>query len=284
MRMPWFKHHSASTLFLDGLEREFKDAGYCFWYKMLELFATHGNAQGELRITLDDIAKKLHKSKGKVRQLLDYCGTKGKLSFNLRPTFDFSNSQELIITCSEFIDLLANYNKYGKKSSKDIQRALEEPERRREREEKENRLEEKRERVEETANRQEVSQELPPSFDEVKSYFINEKGSGIAESQKFYSYYSARSWRTKDGVFIAAWRPLADSWLLKVPQFDKLGNSEKPVFSAPPTEKDLQEIFYNCSNCGRNHRGDEICPKDEDMLLVPTNGALDRLTKQMGVK
>jgi len=98
-------------------------------------------------------------------------------------------------------------------------------------------------------SKREQTATIPPSLEEVKSFFKNlmkeaggEDESGTSEkvddegaekeARRFYSHYQANGWRIGKNP-MQDWKAAAESWLLKAPQFNSLPLSSQNGQQAP---------------------------------------------------
>jgi hypothetical protein len=84
--LKWFKHQSDSLddPFISDLMDEFGAFGYLAWFGLMELIAKENGKvlTGKASFSEAFLRRKLRKSSTKVQLFLNYCSTKGKLSFN----------------------------------------------------------------------------------------------------------------------------------------------------------------------------------------------------------
>ena len=91
-------------MFIKALMSRFGDAGYAFYFQTLELIADQGTADGSVAIEWEVYQRMLHKSRATVLQLLVFCATNGKLSYDDKGTM-------VIITCPKFAEYADNFTK-----------------------------------------------------------------------------------------------------------------------------------------------------------------------------
>lgn len=117
--MKWFKHYTDSLddPFIQGLMDEFSHLGYVVFFGLIEIIAKeNGNeVTGVLTVSPAYLRRKLRTTPTRVRQVLDYCQTHGRL------TADYSG-KEWELCFAKIAKIKDNYTKNlqasGKKLSK----------------------------------------------------------------------------------------------------------------------------------------------------------------------
>jgi hypothetical protein len=84
--MKWFKHYSDALddPFVQELMDEFSHLGYVVWFGLIEIISKENgsNVTGKLTISPEYLRRKLRTSPTKLRQVLDFCRTDGRLLVN----------------------------------------------------------------------------------------------------------------------------------------------------------------------------------------------------------
>ena len=60
--------------------------------------------------------------------------------------------------------------------------------------------------------RRKFRKDIPKSVDEVSKY-MKDKGITSFTAERFYSFYDSRGWVCKDGIPVANWKSLLESWI-----------------------------------------------------------------------
>ena len=112
--MRWFKHFSdaSNDLFIKDFEREFGDAGYAFWFKVLELIAKDGT-NGRLNISWANLLERLAKTRPKVLSMLARCEVAGKLTLH-------DDGIMVRLVCSKFAEFSSEYEQRKNRRRKSV--------------------------------------------------------------------------------------------------------------------------------------------------------------------
>lgn len=82
--------------------------------------------------------------------------------------------------------------------------------------------------------------------------FFQEDGFHAEEGKKFFEYYSANNWRTRDGAAIQNWQALAKNWMTRSKQYQKRKKASKSVASQSKHHQDWDHLkTSNTKNYGQ---------------------------------
>lgn len=97
-KLPWFTHdnNARHDLFITQLEDKFGHFGYASYFKILEMLHQHGIGD-KLTIPKAKLCQELRSRWTKVRLLLNFCSTSGKVEFN-------SSSTQVQLQIKKFIE------------------------------------------------------------------------------------------------------------------------------------------------------------------------------------
>lgn len=84
---------------------------------------------------------------------------------------------------------------------------------------------------------------VPPTFEEVEAYFI-EQGASLDYLERCYYYYADANWKNRDGKQVIDWRrTIKNNWILKN-QKNNSANQDVPPEAAPkPKSRQFHESF-----------------------------------------
>ncbi|SHG73858.1 hypothetical protein SAMN05444483_1263 [Salegentibacter echinorum] len=82
--------------------------------------------------------------------------------------------------------------------------------------------------------------------------FFEEHGFNAEEGKKFFEYYSANNWRTRDGATVQNWQALAKNWITRSKQYQKRKKAGKSVASLQKSHQDWDHLkTSNTKNYGQ---------------------------------
>jgi hypothetical protein len=99
-------------------------------------------------------------------------------------------------------------------------------------------------RTKEQKNISAKKQFVPPTFDEVEAYFI-EQGANLDNLERCYYYYADANWHNRDGKKVVDWkRTIKNNWILK----NKKNEQEVNVPPAPSQPVPKSRQFHSSYN------------------------------------
>lgn len=117
--MKWFRHDSDALddPFVQGLMDEFGATGYLVWFGLLEIISKENGTDltGNITVSPAFLRRKFRISQAKVRQVLTFCQTFGRLSFT-------EDSKILMIECPKLLTLNDNYSRHLQADNKGLAR------------------------------------------------------------------------------------------------------------------------------------------------------------------
>jgi len=127
--MKWFKHHTDSLddPFIHDLMDEFGATGYLVYFGIIEIICKENGTKldGKLEISPTYLRRKLRTSQGKVRQVLEFCQTFGKLSVNFSDKlWDLEFTKIVEIKDNYTKDLQASSKKPSKQKEKEKEKEV----------------------------------------------------------------------------------------------------------------------------------------------------------------
>ncbi|MCP3684307.1 MAG: DUF4373 domain-containing protein [bacterium] len=106
--MHWFKHQTAShdnPDISDAMD-EFGDAGYSVFFILLEIYGKEFSrlSEGKLTVSLKFLSRKLRKSSGKVKQILNFYSKRQKIVYEIEDKY-------VTLEIPKFLEITSNWTK-----------------------------------------------------------------------------------------------------------------------------------------------------------------------------